>query len=200
MNSSPDEVLLKHTNQFIAQSSFSQAKFVHDLLLPALIDAELEQPDDYKTAEDYEKWRSAKVRQINSILNGHTKIPLRWLWCWLDVLPSPYGDAARKELFAQGNALDISIQAIGAVKAKKSARADIPKLIREMADVMEASAVVAADGQYDDDDSPTQLRCLADEITDVIELCLTELLSINEASDLSGTRAGVIVEMCKTTK
>ncbi len=69
-----------------------------------------------------------------------------------------------------------------------------------MADVMEAGSVVAADGKYDSHDSPEQLIALSNELTDVVERCVVELFSINQAVDLSGTRGGVIVEMCKSTK
>ncbi|HAV1510724.1 TPA: hypothetical protein JG810_004490 [Vibrio parahaemolyticus] len=167
------------------------------MLLPALIDAGLEKPEEHKTADEYETWRSAKVRHINGILNGHTNVPLRWLWCWLEVLPEPYGPDARKELLSQANLLDISLAGLN---GKVTNRADLPKLFREVADVMEAGAAVAADGRYDQHDSPEQLRTLSDELTDVIELCLVELFAINQAVDLSGTRGGVIVEMCKSTK
>ncbi|HAS6505816.1 TPA: hypothetical protein GRR52_23840 [Vibrio parahaemolyticus] len=197
MKKSPDAILLHYANQFIANSSYSQSKFIHDLLLPALIDAGLEKPEEHKTADEYETWRSAKVRHINGILNGHTNVPLRWLWCWLEVLPEPYGPAARKELLSQANLLDISLAGLN---GKVTNRADLPKLFREVADVMEAGAAVAADGRYDQHDSPEQLRTLSDELTDVIELCLVELFAINQAVDLSGTRGGVIVEMCKSTK
>ncbi|HGS4937017.1 TPA: hypothetical protein ACMDTC_004321 [Vibrio parahaemolyticus] len=197
MKKSPDVILLHYANQFIANSSYSQSKFIHDLLLPALIDAGLEKPEEHKTADEYETWRSAKVRHINGILNGHTNVPLRWLWCWLEVLPEPYGQDARKELLSQANLLDISLAGLN---GKVTNRADLPKLFREVADVMEAGAAVAADGRYDQHDSPEQLRTLSDELTDVIELCLVELFAINQAVDLSGTRGGVIVEMCKSTK
>ncbi|HCH5506034.1 hypothetical protein [Vibrio alginolyticus] len=197
MKKSPDVILLHYANQFIANSSYSQSKFIHDLLLPALIDAGLEKPEEHKTADEYETWRSAKVRHINGILNGHTNVPLRWLWCWLEVLPEPYGPDARKELLSQANLLDISLAGLN---GKVTNRADLPKLFREVADVMEAGAAVAADGRYDQHDSPEQLRTLSDELTDVIELCLVELFAINQAVDLSGTRGGVIVEMCKSTK
>ncbi|OOI04735.1 hypothetical protein BIW16_07700 [Vibrio sp. OULL4] len=197
MKKSPDVILLHYANQFIANSSYSQSKFIHDLLLPALIDAGLEKPEEHKTADEYETWRSAKVRHINGILNGHTNVPLRWLWCWLEVLPEPYGPDARKELLSQANLLDISLAGLN---GKVTNRADLPKLFREVADVMEAGAAVAADGRYDQHDSPEQLCTLSDELTDVIELCLVELFAINQAVDLSGTRGGVIVEMCKSTK
>lgn len=196
-NKSPDSILLHHANQFIAQSSYSQAKFIHDLILPALIDAGLEKLEDHKTADEYETWRSSKVRHINGILNGHTNLPLRWLWVWLDVLPSPYGPAARKELLAQGGLLDITLAGLN---GKVTNRADLPQLFREMADVMDAGAAVAADGKYDSNDDPKQLHSLGDELTDVVELCLAELFAINQAADLSGTRGSVIVQMCKSTK
>lgn len=196
MRKSPDAILLHHANQFIAQSSYSQAKFIHDLLLPALIEAGLEKPEDHKTADEYETWRSAKVRHINGILNGHTNVPLRWLWCWLDVLPAPYGPAARKELLAQGNLLDISLNGI----ALGTPGADLPQLFREVADVMNAGALVAADGKYDHNDDPEQLRQLSDELADVIEKSVAELLALQKVVDLTGTRGGMIVQMCKSTK
>ena len=194
---SPDAILLHYANQLICQSSYSQAKFIHDLLLPALIDAGLEKPEEHKTADEYEVWRSAKVRQINSILNGHTNVPLRWLWCWLDVLPAPYGDNARKEFLAQGDLLDINLNGM---TGRTTNRADLPQLFREVADVMEAGAAVAADGKYDSNDDPEQLKALGNEITDVMERCLSELFAISQAVDLTGTRGGVIVQMCKPTK
>ncbi|HGS4463237.1 TPA: hypothetical protein ACMDND_003145 [Vibrio metschnikovii] len=197
MKQSPDAVLLHYANQFIANSSYSQSKFIHNLLLPALEEAGLEQPGEYKTGDEYDAWRSSKVRHINGILNGHTNLPLRWLWCWMSVLPEPYGSKARKELFAQANVLDVCLSSLS---GKVTNRADLPLLLREMADVMEAGSAVAADGKYDSHDSPEQLIALSNELTDVVERCVVELFSINQAVDLSGTRGGVIVEMCKSTK
>jgi len=194
---SPDAILLHHANEFIAQSSYSQAKFIHELLLPALVSKGLEKPEEHKTADEYITWHSAKVRQVNGILNGNTNVPMRWLWAWLEVLPEPYGSNARKELLSQGGVLDISLS--GMVNNITN-KADLPQLFREVADVMEAGAIVAADGKYDANDDPDQLRVLSDELTDVVELCLAQLFLINQTVDLSDTRGGVIVQMCKSTK
>lgn len=197
MKKSPESILLDAANQFIANSSYSQSKFIHDLLLPALVEEGLEEPGEYKTGDEYEAWRIAKVRQMNGILNGHTNVPLRWVWCWLDVLPEPYGSDARKEFLSQAHVLNISLSGFN---GRLTNRADLPKLFREVADVMEAGAEVAADGRYDRNDDPEQLKTLGSELTDVIELCLAEIFAINQAVDLSGTRGGLIVEMCKSTK
>lgn len=197
MFKSPDGILLHYANQFIAQSSYSQAKFIHDLLLPALIEAGLEKPEDHKTADEYETWRSAKVRQINGILNGHTNMPLRWVWCWLDVLPAPYGPEARKEFLAQADLLGISLA--GVIHGKSNI-ANLPQIFREVADVMDAGALVAADGVYDDKDDTEQLKKLSNELADVIEHCMRELFALRAATDISDTRGGKIVKMCESTK
>lgn len=194
MVNSPDNVLLNYANKFIANSSFSQAKFIHDLLLPALIEAGLEKPEDHKTADEYESWRSAKVRQLNAILNGHTNMPLRWVWCWLDVLPAPYGPEARKEFLSQANLVGISL---AGVTNGKSNMANLPQIFREVADVMDAGALVAADGVYDHKDDPEQLKKLSNELADVIEHCMRELFALSAATDISDTRGGKIVKMCE---
>jgi hypothetical protein len=191
---SPDNILLSYANKFIANSSFSQAKFIHDLLLPALIEAGLEKPEDHKTADEYESWRSAKVRQINAILNGHTNMPLRWVWCWLDVLPAPYGPEARKEFLSQANLVGISLA--GVINGKSN-MANLPQIFREVADVMDAGALVASDGVYDHKDEPEQLKKLSNELADVIEHCMRELFALNAATDISDTRGGKIVKMCE---
>jgi len=154
MNKSPQQVLLEQTNLLIANSNISQAKFVHDLLLPTLIDAGLEEPDDHKTADEYEKWRAAKVRQINSILNGNTNIPLSWLWCWVDVLPNPYKAYARQEILALGGQLSVNSEGISNLVSGGSHRTTLPSLFREVADVMEAAAEVVSDGVIDHNDDP----------------------------------------------
>lgn len=200
----PDQILLHHTNQLISQSSLSQSNFVHELLLPALTKAGLEKQDDHRTADEYSAWHSAKVRQVNSILNGNTNIPLRWLWCWLEVLPEPYGSAARKELLAQGGVLDVSVEDVSGQLVidmdQVTNKADIPTFMREAADVMTAAASVAADGVYDSNDDPEQLKALADELSDVVTNAMTQLASIGQVVDLSGGRANAIVQMLKTTK
>ncbi|MGI2068129.1 hypothetical protein [Shewanella glacialipiscicola] len=194
MINSPDYILLSYANKFIANSSFSQAKFIHDLLLPALIEAGLEKPEDHKTADEYESWRSAKVRQINGILNGHTNMPLRWVWCWLDVLPAPYGPEARKEFLSQANLVGISLA--GVINGKSNI-ANLPQIFREVADVMDAGALVAADGVYNEKDDPEQLKKLSNELADVIEHCMRELFALSAATDISDTRGGKIVKMCE---
>ncbi len=197
MKKSPEQILLEQARSLIANSNMSQANFIHDLLLPQLIEEGLEKPEDHKTADEYETWRSAKVRQINSIINGHTNVPLRWLWVWLKVLPKPYGPAARKEILSQAGVLDISLAGINAPSAKRS---DLPNLFREVADVMEKGAVVAADGIYDHTDDPRALMDLSNELMDVLELCINEIYCIDKAVSLAGTRAGVVVSMLKSTK
>lgn len=197
MKKSPEQILLEHARSMIANSNISQANFIHDLLLPQLIEEGLEKPEDHKTADEYETWRSAKVRQINSIINGHTNVPLRWLWVWLKVLPKPYGSAARKEILSQAGVIDVSLTCLNAPTAKRS---DLPNLFREVADVMEKGAVVAADGIYDHTDDPSALMDLSNELMDVLELCINEIHCIDKAVSLEGTRAGVVVSMLKSTK
>lgn len=194
ISNSPEAILLDHANKFIANSNYSQSMFIHTLLLPSLINSKLEKPEDHKTGDEYLAWHTAKIRQVNSILNGHTRLPARWLWVWLDVLPEPYGSDARKELFAQGDSLDVSLSGLN---VNESASADLPTLMREMADVLQAGSLVAADGKYDSNDDPEELKKLSNELTDVMEHCLSQILSINKAVDLSGTRAGVIVKSYK---
>ena len=196
MNKTPDEILLHHAEQYLKQGCTSQAKFVHEDLLPSLIKAGIEKQEDHKTADEYEKWHSAKVRQINSILNRKTNMPMSWMWCWLDALPAPYGTEARAELLAQGGVMAVTLPRRRAMQK----RADLPQLFREVSDVMEAGAVVAADGKYDAGDDPGQLVTLASELTDVVQHCVGEMLAVAEAVDLSGTRAYPIVQMCKATK
>ena len=204
INNSPDHILLHYTNQLIAQSNLSQSNFVHELLLPALIKAGLEKQEDHRTADEYLKWHTSKIRQVNGILNGHINIPLRWLWCWLEVLPEPYGSAARKELLAQGGIVDVSVGDVSGQLVididQVTNKADIPTFMREAADVMAASAAVAADGVYDGKDNPEELKTLADELSDVISHAMTELAAIGKVVDLSGGRANGIVQMLNSTK
>lgn len=204
LNNSPDQILLHYTNQLIAQSNFSQSNFVHELLLPALIKAGLEKQEDHRTADEYLKWHTGKIRQINGILNGNFNIPLRWLWCWMNVLPEPYGSSARKELLAQGGILDVSVADVSGQLVidmdQATNAADLPTFMRETADVLAAGAAVAADGVYDSNDDPEQLKALADELTDVISHSITQLMAINKVVDLSVGRASAIVQMLKTTK
>lgn len=200
----PDYILLHHTNQLIAQSNLSQSNFVHELLLPALIKAGLEKQDDHRTAAEYLKWHTSKIRQINGILNGHTNIPLRWLWCWLEVLPEPYGVDARKGLLAQGGVLDVSVENVsGQLEVdlnQVTNKADLPSFMREVADVMAAGASVAADGVYDSDDNPKELRALAEELSDVVSNSVTQLMAISKVVDLTDCRASALVQMLKSTK
>jgi len=186
-----DQILLDETHSFIQHSNYSQAKFVHDLLLPALVESGLEQPVAHKTADEYEAWRSGKVRNINNILNQKTNFPLKWLWVWLAVLPAPYGPNARKHILALGGAADVS----PGLSLCGPSNSDLPGLLREAADVLAAGAVVAADGKYDSNDSPEELHTLSNEITDVIEAALAELAKIDQAVSLDGRRGGVVLKL-----
>lgn len=193
---SPDTVLLHYTKEFLAKSSFSQATFLHDKLLPALAEAGIEQPEEHTVADEYETWRANRVRYMNSILNGRHAVPARWIWVWLNVLPAPYGIDARAELLALGNVLEIS----GQFPTDNNNRADLAGIMREMADVMEAGAAVAADGIYDNQDDKTKLQKLADELTDVITCCASEIAAIGKVVPLDGRRSSPIAQMCKPTK
>lgn len=194
MTKAPDQILLEVTNDFLSNSSYSQAQFAHELLLPRLTEAGIEKQESHRTADEYGKWRSSKVRQMSSILKGKVNVPLRWVWAWLDVLPEPYGTEAKNEFLAAGGVMNI---ALGLVREAKENKASLPDLMREVADCMEKGALVAADGVYDDQDEPSQLISLADEFSDVIQLCLGEVLKISNVVDLSNNRSGAIVKMCK---
>lgn len=193
-NKAPDLVLLDCTKEFLSNSSYSQAQFTHELLLPRLIEVGIEKQEDHKTADEYEAWRSAKVRQMNGILNGHTNVPLRWIWAWIEVLPEPYGTKTKNEFLSSGGVMNI---ALGRLSDSNDRKANLPDLMREVADCMEKGVVVAADGMYDEKDDPKQLVELADEFSDVVQLCLGEILKISNVVDLSNNRSGTIVKMCK---
>jgi hypothetical protein len=189
-----ESVLLAQTNGLIANSNISQASFVHELLLPGLINAGLEQQGQYHTAAEYEKWHGNKVRQINNVLNKKTNVPARWVTVWLSVLPAPYGPAARKQILNLMGALDLpNLSSL----SKQSENADLASLLREVADVMEAGAGAAADGKYDSNDDPGSLRKLSDELVDVLEHSIGQLFAIGQAVDLQDERAGLVLKAVK---
>lgn len=188
-----EDVLLHHTSQLIANSSMSQTSFICELLFPALTQSGVEKPTDILTADDYGKWESAKRRQLSSIMNGHTNVPAKWALVWAKCLPEPYGSAARSDMLAVFGVMDINLSILA---GRVTQRSNLPALLRETAEVLDASAEVCADGHYDSDDDPKQLQRTADELLDVVELCLCEMMSIHQVTPLTG-RASVVVKMFK---
>ncbi|MEZ9525696.1 hypothetical protein [Enterovibrio norvegicus] len=188
-----ESVLLHHTKAMIANSSLSQSAFICELLFPALTKHGIEKPDEYRTADEYDAWVAAKRRQLSSIMNGHTNVPAKWVNVWMECLPVPYGPAARADLLAVMGVMDISLQPLSGGITKRSS---LPALLRETAQVLDASADVMADGQYDENDDPDALNNTADELLDVIELCLCEVMKINQVTPLKG-RAAVIKQLFK---
>lgn len=188
-----EDVLLYQTGQLIANSSMSQSSFICEVLFPALTKSGVEKPTDILTADDYLKWESAKRRQLSSIMNGHTNVPAKWALVWADCLPEPYGSAARADMLGIFGVMDISLAPLS---DRVTQRSNLPALLRETAEVLEASAEVSADGKYDSNDCPKKLQRTADELLDVVELSLCEILKIHQVSPLSG-RASIVVKMFK---
>jgi|GEM_PF-3301356 len=189
-----EKILRIQTKKFLANSNFSQANFVHESLLPVLIKLGLEQPGQFTTAIEYEKWHSNKVRQINNVLNDTTNVPARWINVWLSALPAPYGTDARKQILNLMGALDLPDLSSLQIPV---AQAYIGQLLREVADVMTTGASAAADGVYDAKDDPQELKQLSNELVDVIEASIGQLLAIHKVVNLTTTRAGLIVQSLK---
>lgn len=190
----PDDILLDATNSYLSHSSCSQAKFIHDLLMPALVEQGIETAGEYTTAEEYDKWRSTQTKAINTMLNHNRHVPVRWLKVWLDVLPDPYCSEARSELMATLGVVDVQLPSLG---DDGGTRADLAGILRQVADMMEAGAVPAADGRYDQKDSTADLIRLANELTEGVSGMLREIVAISHAADLSETPAGIVLQKLK---
>lgn len=205
-----DQLIVRATKQWFAESSWSIDRFATELLVPALTAAfPPEDPKVLDTPDAYLAWKSAKGVQVGRILRGTTQFPLAWKWVWLSCLPTPIQEQIRKELLAIAGVLDIPLPHLGRpsdiVQAfcklangdlKKSPigeqtpRANLARLLKEVSEVV-ANSAPAQDGEYNGHDDQTAVRKYMGELEDLIEAALTELVAVQSGTGISSPRSVV---------
>ncbi|MFG1487619.1 hypothetical protein ABMA58_00045 [Oceanospirillum sp. HFRX-1_2] len=168
------EVLIYYTRKYLSESADNLRRFsqtmAQELAESGYIDACA--ADEFVS---FEKFRSAKQQQLTRILNGVTAMPLSWKLVWLDLLPQPYSDRARRDVSLLSNVLTIPLPSDdGAYHGASS----LPFILREMADVVSASAP-ASDGVIDHQDCTESLLKYRNELADVAQVVLAEVAKVN---------------------
>lgn len=205
-----DQLIIRATKQWFAETSWSIDRFATELLVPALTAAcPPEDPKVLDTPETYLAWKSAKGVQVGRILRGTIQFPLAWKWVWISCLPAGYQEQVRKELLAAAGVLDIPLphlvrqsnilqgfceltnaDAHKFATAKTCPRANLARVLKEVSEVV-ASSAPAQDGEYSATDSPDAVRKYMGELEDLIEAAAAELIAVQTGTGISSPRAVV---------
>ncbi len=182
-----DDIILRHTHDFLQNSSFNKKTFAEDKLVPALVKSGFYSPEP-SVVNEYVKWLDSKRRVISRIIDGRDNFPLSWKWVWLSCLPDGYRKAAERELWAMHNSLYIPLP--NTTLDRIPQKSNLFVLTKEFADVQMNSGP-AQDGMYDVRDCPKEVQKLADDILELQEACLCELKRIEMGTGVVPSRIDI---------
>ncbi|MGI0120261.1 hypothetical protein [Zooshikella sp. RANM57] len=181
-----DAIIIGYTALWFSESSWSVERFASELFVPALVEQGLVDDHPPVDANGYERWRRSKGIQIGRILGGKQNFPLKWKWSWIQCLPEKYQILCRKDLLALAGVLDIPLPPVS-TSGTSSAKANLSGLIREFSEVIDSSAP-ALDGCYDHLDDKNVSIQFVNELTDLIEICISEINAVCRGTGVSGSR------------
>lgn len=179
-----DQILLRHTTDWMTDKGISKQRFAEMHLLPVLRDTKLvtEEPG---TGDSYDLWFGSRRKMITAMLNSKQNIPLAWKWSWVTCLPDPYQKRCRQELMALNNSFYLPLPAASNTRMPTASRlADIHREFAEMVAVSKP----AQDGMLDTRDEVTELKEYAGQILDLIERAAQELVNIQTGTGVMSRR------------
>lgn len=168
------QILIYYTQKYLSESAENPRRFSQKMA-QALAEHGYMAASEALDFVSFEKFRSAKQQQLTRVLNGGTSLPLSWKLVWLDLLPVEYAEPARRDISLLSNVLTIPLPSDdGAFHGASS----LPSILREMADVVSASAP-ASDGVIDHQDCTESLQKYRNELADVAQVVLAEVAKVN---------------------
>lgn len=181
---SEDQILLRHTTNWLTDKGISKQRFVESSLLPALRDAELvmEEPS---ASESYELWFQSRKKMVAAMLNNKQNIPLSWKWPWVGCMAEPYQTQCRQELMALNNSFYLPLPKNSAERLPTVS--SLHELHREFAELVAASRP-AQDGMLDMRDQVEDLREYAGQLLDLIEKAASELVNVQVGTGVIARR------------
>lgn len=168
------QILIYYTQKYLSESADNPRRFSQKMA-QALAEhgyIEASDADDFLT---YERYVAAKAKHLTRVLNGNTCMPLSWKLVWLDLLPVEYAEPARRDISLLSSVLTIPLPSDDSAFHGASS---LPSILREMADVVSASAP-ASDGVIDHQDCTESLQKYRNELADVAQVVLAEVAKVN---------------------
>ena len=181
-----DQVIIEHTKDWFAESSWSIEKFAAERLVPQLEMAGIMQPENIQTGDQLDSWRKKKAVHVGRVLKRAVPFPLSWKWFWLSCLPESTRDACEGDLMALSGKLNVSLPHIH-VRPQTGSAAHIDRVMREFSEFI-ASSRPAQDGRYDQSDSPEEANQFIDEALDVVAVLIHEVAAIQAGTGCRGQR------------
>lgn len=152
-HSTETEIVLGHTAQWFQNSEMSMERFAHDLLAPALENAELiERAPRPQDAEAFTKARKAWRQRVDRLFNGSQPFPLEWKWVWINCVAEPFRTEIANDLQIMAGMVPVVRPELRAVNGVESTRARIAQVMIEVGEFFKAAAEPAGDGRYCRDD------------------------------------------------
>ena len=181
-----DKIIIEHTRNWFADSSWSIERFAVERLVPMLEQAGLIQTEDTQTADEFINWRKKKAVQVGRVMKGTTQFPLAWKWFWLGCLPDSHKKACEHDLMAVAGKMNVALPH-ASEKTLNGTQAHIQDVIQEFSEFI-ASSKPAHDGRYDQNDNPEEVIRFIDEALDVVSALIREVAFIEQGTGCKGKR------------
>lgn len=170
-----DKIILDITREYLQNETETAATFAVNKLFPELDRAGIQLAKTENTAEDvYKNLANAKVL-IGRVFKGTKHFPLNWKWSWISCLPSPYQDRCIHELNS------LTMTTVPSVKGEH-VMADMGLLSKEFGEAVLAVAPLMADGIYDHNDNPEDVKKALNELYDLRDATQAQINAIESAT------------------
>lgn len=187
-----DRILLDVTRTYLQETSESQITFAQEKLFPALAEAGIRLAKTATTAADFHKELANAKNQISRVFNEKQELPLKWKWIWVSCLPSPYRERC---IFELDNLTHSTVPSVNG----QHASADIGHLAKELGEAIAATAIIAADGKYDHNDSPAAVMDALNQLYDARDAALAQIAAIERATGHQVKRSVTITTIKQVT-
>ena len=181
MGTDEEHLLLEATKVYLDATGTSAAEFIRNSLLPILQQAGIEEDAPDSDADQYEKFVGAAVKKYQRILTGAQPMPLKIKLHWLAALPVEYRDEVNQALAAVIGSYYVPVDV--RPRSQKPVKATLQHLTRKFSDVLGSSAP-AADGVYDSNDNPDEVRLMLDELHELIAAAIAEYHRLSQGTGL----------------
>lgn len=170
-----DKIILDVTREYLQNETETAATFAVNKLFPELDRAGIQLAKSANTAEDvYKNLANAKVL-IGRVFNGTKHFPLNWKWSWVSCLPSPYQERCIHELNS------LTMTTVPSVKGEP-VMADLGLLSKEFGEAVLAVTPLMADGIYDHNDDPKDVKKALNELYDLRDATQAQIDTIESAT------------------
>jgi hypothetical protein len=180
-----DSILLSATKDYLANSADTQRTFAEKRLLPQIQAHGVpgpRPPGDSTTVDEYTARINNMQNTYSRIMNGTSLIPLAWLWPWVYALPISYRSRVVNQIRAQ------LPDTVPSLATGASTHANIGRLATEAGEAITSLAGIAADGVYNDEDDPKEVKAALNELYDLRDQAQAEAEALESGTGLNVSR------------